>query len=162
MARATFFIVCLVMSAVSAGAQGPTTESGAPSASSAWQAASRTAWRVPARLVARTGGDHLEEPKGFLASDPVGGRIRFEAHHPGAFDMGYDQITNVHHEYGAKHPGRLFNKGVEYYLTIRHVDEAGDQRVSTLRLDEDDVLGGQGGAAPGAKREAGRHCLHHL
>jgi hypothetical protein len=139
MTRASMtLIVCLVTSVWPAAAHGQTTASGLP-APSAQQATTRTAWRVAARLLARKGGDRLDQPKGFLASDPAAGRIRFEGHHPDAFDVGYDQITSVHYEHGAKHPGGLFNKGLEFYLTIHHAADAGAQRASTVRLDEDDV-----------------------
>jgi hypothetical protein len=122
MTRATMIlIVCLVASAWPEGAQ------------------AQSAWRVAARLLVRTGGDHLEQPKGFLVSDSAAGRVRFEGQHPDRFEARYDRITSLHYEDGAKHPGRLFNKDVEFYLTIHHSDDAGRQLVSTVRLNEDDV-----------------------
>ena len=99
----------------------------------------RTAWRVAARLLVRTGGDRLEQPKGFLVSDSAAGRVRFEGQHPDRFEARYDRITSLHYEDGAKHPDRLFNRDVEFYLTIRHSDDAGGQLVSTFRLNKADV-----------------------
>jgi len=122
MTRATMtLIVCLVASVWPEGAQ------------------AQSAWRVAARLLVRTGGGHLEERKGFLVSDPVAGRVGFERQLPDGFDARYDRITGLHYEDGAKHPGRVFNKDVEFYLTIHHSDDAGRQLVSTVRLNEDDV-----------------------
>jgi hypothetical protein len=111
----------------------------ASSAAQSLQPAPGTAWRVAARLMIRTGGGHLEERKGFLVSDPLAGRIRFEGETADGFDARYDRITSLHYEDGAKHPDRLFNKDVEFYLTIRHSDDAGGPLVSTVRLNEADV-----------------------
>jgi hypothetical protein len=38
-----------------------------------------TSWTVPARLVSRTGGGRLDEPKGVFVSDPAARQLRFES-----------------------------------------------------------------------------------
>jgi len=119
-------IVCLIAASDS---------SGAPSL----HQVQGTAWRVAARLMTRVGGDHLVERKGFLVSDPAAGRVGFEGETPDGFDARYDRITSLHSEGGAKHPGRLFSKDVEFYLTIRYTDDAGAPLVSTVRLSEAEV-----------------------
>jgi hypothetical protein len=103
------------------------------------QVASKAAWRVPARLVIRTRGGHLDEPEGVLVSDSGERRLRFEEDQPGGLDVAYDRLTSLHYEDGAKYPNRWFNKHVEFHLTIRYSTEAGPQGVSTVRLDKDDA-----------------------
>ena len=130
-------IACLAFPAIVC-AQGPTSFD-AILAQSAAQSAPVTAWQVPARLIARTGGGHLKEPKGVLVSDPVTKHVRFEGNSADAFDVAYDQITGMHYEDGARYPSRRFNKHVEFYLTIRYSDNAGKQRASSVRFDKDNV-----------------------
>ena len=132
MTRATMtLIVCLVASAWPEGAHGQTA---ALRSTHVRRLAGGGA--APGSVQAAT---ISSEPKGFLVSDPVGraGRVRTAA--PDGFDARYDRITGLHYEDGAKHPGRLFNKDVEFYLTIHHSDDAGRQLVSTVRLNEADV-----------------------